>query len=156
MAKTPKKRMTEQDKLDWDNLYEYVRSNVLGYDSNQSLSTKMTLRLKGLSSNKFVENNNIKDTANYSLKVVLNTFKFCMPVIKKSLHSVSFKNEEHKFNYILKIVEQNLNTVYMRMKKAEQSKIQTETIDVSVATHSGAGYQKKTKSTSNKKLDELW
>ena len=44
----------------------------------------------------------------------------------------------------------------MRMKKAEQSKSQTENMDMSVATHTGADYQRKTKITSNKIFDELW
>lgn len=156
MAKQSKKTMSAQDKADWDELYNYVRYKVLGYDHNQSLSRTMVLRLKGLLSNKFIENNNIEDTANYSYSIVLTTFKFCSLDIQRGLRSNSFKDENHKFNYIIKIVEGNLNTVYLRMKKAEQSKSQTENMDMSVATHSGADYQRKTKITSNSKLDELW
>ena len=60
MART-KKHMSQQDKEDWENLYEYVRHNVLGYDENQSLSRPMVYRLKGLLNNKFMANNNIED-----------------------------------------------------------------------------------------------
>ena len=59
MARQTKKPMSEQDKVEWDNLYQYVRFNILGYDKNQSLSKKMVLRLRGLSFNKYMDNNNI-------------------------------------------------------------------------------------------------
>lgn len=156
MAKSVKKPMSSQDKLDWDELYDYVRFQVLKYDNNQSLTRTMVLRLKGLVNNKFIDNNNIPDTANYSYKVILNTFKFCILDIQKGLTSNSFKDENHKFNYIIKIVESKLNDVYIRMKTAEKSKSQTHNIDTTTATSSGAEYQRKTKATSNKKFESLW
>ena len=51
MARTTRKHMSKQEKADWDELYEYVRTEVMGYDQNQSLSSEMVLRLKGLLSN---------------------------------------------------------------------------------------------------------
>ena len=152
-----KQKMSEQDKKDWDTLYDYVRYNVLEYDSNQSLSKAMVLRLKGLLSNKFMENSNIENTANYSYITILNTFKFCMPDIQRGLHNNSFRDEMHKFNYVLKIVESRINDVYVRMKNANKAKDKTETLDMSTVTHnSGAKYQHKTETTSNNKLDDLW
>lgn len=155
MARTTKKHMTQQDKIEWEALYTYVRKNIMGYDENQSLSRSVVLRLKGLASNKFMENNNISDTANYSYQVILNTFKFCTPNIQKALRNNSFRDENHKVNYILKIVESNLNTVYIRMKNVEKSKQKTETISMETATHSGAEYQTKTEKVSEK-LNDLW
>lgn len=155
MANSTKKHMTQDDKKYWKELYEYVRRNVMGYDENQSLSKNMVLRLKGLLTNKFMANNNIADTANYSYKIVLNTFKFCMPDIQKGLRNNSFADENHKFSYVLKIVESNLNNVYMRMKNAEKAKEKTETMEMNVVTHSSAEYQAKTKETS-KRLNDLW
>lgn len=155
MAKANSKRMSKKDKADWDKLYEYVRHNVMGYDENQSLSKNMVLRLKGLLNNKFMANNNIPDTSNYSYETILLTFKFCMPDIQRGLRSTSFRDETHKFNYVLKIVESNINTVYMRVKNAEKSKQKTETMSVEVATYSGADYQTKSRKTSEK-LNDLW
>lgn len=154
MAKVAKKHMSKQDKEDWESLYEYVR-HILGYDENQSLSRSMVLRLKGLLNNKFMANNNIDDTANYSYQTVLNTFKFCTLDIQRGLRSNSFRDENHKFNYIIKIVESNLNTVYLRMKNVEKSKQKSETISMETATHSGAEYQTKTVKTSER-LKDLW
>ena len=155
MTKTTRKHMSIQDKEDWNALYEYVKTNILCYDENQSLSRTMVLRLKGLLSNKFIENNNISNTANYSYKTVLNTFKFCMPDIKRGLRSNAFRDENHKFNYVLKIVESNLNTVYMRMINVEKSKHKSQTISMETATHTGAKYQHKTEQTSER-LNDLW
>ena len=151
MAKT---KMTKQDKADWEELYEYVRHNVLGYDENQALSRTMVLRLKGLLNNKFIANNNIDDTANYSYRVIINTFKFCMPDIKRGLQNNRFKDEGHKFNYVLKIVESNINTVYMRMKNADKVKKEIENTNVDIQIYNGAEYKPKEKAKD--KFADLW
>ena len=155
MAKVNSKRMSVKDKENWTELYEYVRKNIMGYDENQSLSKNMVLRLKGLLTNKFMANNNIDDTSNYSYETILLTFKFCMPDIQRGLKGSSFRDETHKFNYVLKIVESNINTVYMRVKNSEKSKQKTETMNMDTATYSGADYQTKSRKTSER-LNDLW
>jgi len=150
-----KKKMSEQEKQDWENLYFYVKS-LLGYDENQALSSTMVLRLKGLLTNKFMENNNIASTANYSYETILNTFKFCSPDIQKALRTNNFKDESHRFNYILKIVEKNINTVYMRMKSVKKTKEEAENTTIDTANHTGAEYQRKTKEVNSKLLNDLW
>ena len=153
--KTSKKTMTEEEKIAWDILYSYVRKNILGYDENQALSSQMVLRLKGLLVNKFMENNNIKDTANYSYEVILNTFKYCSPQIMNALRTNNFRDERHKFNYVLKIVESNINTVYMKMKAAEKAKEETEKIDMIEIAEYVNTFKKKEKKN-NSRLDDLW
>ena len=148
-----KKKMSEKDKQDWESLYFYVR-NLLGYDENQALSKAMVLRLKGLSTNKFIENNNIQDGANYSYEVILNTFKFCSIDIKKALRTNSFKDEMHRFNYLLKIIEKNINTVYMKMKNFEKAKVEAQNTIVETPTHIGAEFKPKEKKTD--KFSDLW
>lgn len=155
MAKNVRKRMTKQEKKDWDELYDFVKKKILMYDENQSLSRTMVLRLKGLRSNKFIENGNIEDGANYSYQTILNAFKFCSLDIQRGLKSNDFSDEMHKFNYVLKIVESNINTVYVRMQQAEKSQNKTKNMDTTVATHTGASYQRKTKDVSHK-FDDLW
>lgn len=150
-----KKKMTEKEKQDWEELYFYVK-NLLGYDENQALSSTMVLRLKGLLTNKFMENGNIESTANYSYETILNTFKFCSQEIHKALKTKSWTSEQHKFNYILKIVEGNINNVYMRMKNVEKAKEEAKNTTVDTANHTGAEYQKKTKEMTNKLLNDLW
>ena len=150
-----KKKMSEKDKQDWEALYYYVK-NLLGYDENQALSSTMVLRLKGLLTNKFIENNNISSTANYSYETILTTFKFCSSDIQKALRTNRFADEQHKFNYILKIVEKSINTVYMKMKNVEKAKEEARNTTVEMPTHIGAEYQRKTKEVNNKLLNDLW
>ena len=148
-----KKKMTEKEKQDWEALYFYVK-NLMGYDENQALSSTMVLRLKGLLTNKFMENGNIESTANYSYEVILNTFKFCSPDIQRVLRTCNFKNEQHKFNYILKIVEQNINTVYVRMRNIQKAKEEAQNTTVEIPVHTGAEFKPKNKNTN--KFSDLW
>lgn len=149
-----KKKMTEEEKIAWENLYNYVKFNVMGYDNNQSLSSTMVLRLKGLLTNKFIENKNIENTANYSYETILNAFKYSYPDIKRVLSSNNFKDEIHKFNYVLKIVEKNINTVYVRMKNAEKAKEEAKNTMVEVVSHEGAAFKPKEKKKD--KFTDLW
>ena len=116
----------------------------------------MVLRLKGLLTNKFIENGNIKDGANYSYEVILNTFKYCSPQIQKALRTNSWTSESHKFNYVLKIVEGNINTVYMKMKNVAKAKEEAANTTIDTTNYTGAEYQRKTKETNNKLLNDLW
>ena len=146
--------MTKEEKLAWENLYNYVKSNIMGYDENQALSSMMVLRLKGLLTNKFIENNNIESTANYSYETILNAFKYSSLDIKKALRTNNFKDEMHKFNYVLKIVEKNINNVYMKMKNAEKAKEEAKNTMVEVPTHTGAEF--KPKENKKDKFTDLW
>lgn len=145
--------MTEEEKAAWENLYYYVK-NLLGYDENQALSNTMVLRLKGLLTNKFMENKKIETTANYSYETILNTFKFCSPDINKALRTNNFKDEMHRFNYLLKIVEKNINTVYMRMRNAQKAKEEAKNTSVEAPVHIGADYKPKEKKKD--KFTDLW
>ena len=148
-----KKKMTEKEKQDWDLLYTYVKE-LLGYDKNQALSSTMVLRLKGLLTNKFIENNNIESTANYSYEVILNTFKYCNLDIQKALKTNNFRDEMHRFNYLLKIVEKNINTVYVKMKNVEKAKEEAKNTVVEMPTHMAAEFKPKEKTTD--KFSNLW
>ena len=149
-----KKKMTTEEKIAWENLYNYVKLNIMGYDENQALSSTMVLRLKGLLTNKFIENKNIQDGANYSYDVILNTFKFCRVDIEKALRTNRFADEQHKFNYLLKIVEKNINTVYMKMKNSQKAKEEARNTTVEIATHTGAEF--KAKESKKDKFADLW
>lgn len=146
--------MTEQEKQDWESLYMYVKKNIMGYDENQALSSSMVLRLKGLLTNKYMENNNIESTANYSYQTVLNTFKFCSLNIQNALRTNRFKDESHKFNYILKIVENNINNVYIRMKNAEKAKEEAKNTMIEAPVHTGAEFKPREKKKD--KFENLW
>ena len=146
--------MSEKEKIAWDELYTYVRKNIMGYDDNQALSSTMVLRLKGLLTNKFIENKNIEASANYSYDTILNAFKYSSLDIQRALRTNHFNDEMHKFNYILKIVEKNINTVYMKMKNAEKAKEEAKNTTIEAPTHTGAEFKPREKKKD--KFTDLW
>ena len=138
----------------WDELYTYVKKNIMNYDDNQALSSAMVLRLKGLLTNKFMENGNIQSTANYSYETILNAFKYSSPDINRVLRINNWADEMHKFNYVLKIVEKNINTVYVRMKNAEKAKEEAKNTIIAAPTHTGAEFKPREKKKD--KFTDLW
>lgn len=155
VTKEKVRKMTKQEKEEWDALYEYVRTRVMGYDGKQKLEPYIVLRLKGLAEGKAVANRKTKATACYSYLLILNTFKYCMPDIQRAVSRISFKDTCGKFNYIMRIVENNINTVYIRMKDAEKAKAEAQESDVSYAANYVNMFKAK-KTNSTKKLDDLW
>lgn len=156
MDKRPRTRMSKQEKEDWDCLYDYVRYNVMGYDENMSLPRNWVLRLKGMAVGKHMANNYQKDMAKYPFSVILNAFKYSMPEIQRALSNVSFADSNHRFNYIMRIVDSNLNTVYMRMKNVEKAKREAER-EVTVAdTHQAVEYKPSKKTERKDRFADLW
>lgn len=149
-----RKKMSKEESQDWEELYYYVKDNIMGYDENQALSKNMVLRLKGLLTGKFIENKNIKDISNYSYKTILTTFKYCRSDIEKAFRTKSFQDESHKFNYALVVVENNINTVYLRMKNVEKAKEEAKSVVVDIPTHTGAEFKPREKKTD--KFSDLW
>lgn len=149
-------KLTQEEKTEWDELYQYVKKEILQYDKSQSIPPSLVLRLKGLSTGKFIENNNIPDKAKYSYKIILYAFQIHKQAILISIRNKEFKSEANKFNYICKIIENNLNDVYIRVCSAEKAKTKTEEAKLDNLSHDGAEYQKTEYKNDNKKLNNLW
>ena len=147
-----KKKMSEEEKEQWDELYSYVKG-LMGYDDKTSLSRTEVLKLKGLTRGQFIANNNQQELAEYSFYEILVTFKVCKFDIIRGFRSNSFKSNGHKFNYMIKIVEGNLSTVRERLKQREQAEQKIENVEVNMIE--GATYKKKTKEVRNKRLEGL-
>lgn len=144
-----------EKKEEFDKLYRYVKKNVMKYDENQSLPPQFVLRLKGLSKGKFIENKKIPNSANYSYEIILATFKICKKKIDYAIRTKDFKSESQKFNYILAIVSNNLNDVYLRYlnKKKQSDKVDILKID---EQFDETMYKRKTKDIENDRLKNIW
>ena len=149
-------KMTSIEKEQWDRLYQYVKKEILMYDDSQSIPPNLVLRLKGLTTGVLIYNKREKEKANYTYDTVLYTFQICKPKIMEVLSRKTFENERQKFNYICRIVENNLNDVYLRLKKINKSDDEIQSVDTSIISHDGGKYQKKTEEMKNKRLDDLW
>lgn len=148
--------MTEKEKEQFGELYRYVKTEVMNYDSKQSLPSSFVLGLKGLATGKVVENKRQKDRANYGYDIVLLAFKLSKNKISYAIRTKDFKSEQQKFHYIRKIVEDELNNAYLLNKRYEEEKSKVDQINIiNLANNQNANYIKKTTKV-NDKLKDLW
>lgn len=149
-------KMTAAEKEQWYKLYQYVKKEILMYDKSQSIPSNLILRLKGLSKGKYMENRSQKDKADYSYEIILYAFQISRPAIISALNGKTFDTEMQKFNYICRIVENNINDVYIRLNNVKASVKKTQNIDTKIFENKGSKYSKKTVDVDNPKLKDLW
>ena len=147
--------MAKQQKQDWNNLYEYVKTEILHYDKEQALSKMTVLKLKGLSDGQCIANSKAGKKADYSFEIILYTFKICKSKIEYALQTKTFENEEKKISYIMAIVSNNINDVYNRITNAKKSQVKTENVNLNTQTHESAEFTEK-EHKENKRLKDLW
>lgn len=139
--------------LDWEELYNYVKLDILKY-KDKKMPKSIVLRLIGLKDGKFYANNKVKSEATYDYKLILLTFKLMKGTILNCLSNTEIKNEQHKVNLIMKIVENEINNVKDRIESKQKSEEKLLNIDFTHQIHEQSNYTKK--STVNKKLKKLW
>lgn len=147
----------EKEKTPWYELCEYVKSEILEYDANQMFPKYLALKLQGLKKGQHIANNYCEKNANYDDYTLLCTFKLCKKRIVDYLHSNDkrIKDEKHKINLIIKMIEPEINDVYMRLQRAEKVKSKVEQESFENQGNTNAGYVTKTKEV-NDKLKNLF
>lgn len=146
-----------KENKDWNELYQYIKKEILSYDDSMKLSSYMVLRLQGLRNGTYSANRNSKvflSTDGYPYKTILLTFKTKKPDIVKSLKTVNFKDEQHKTNYMITIISNNINDVCLRIKEKEKSKERLNNIEISLPK-SKDEYLNKTDLSNNKIANAL-
>ena len=143
---------------DWDELCEYVKKEILGYDDNMKFPKYLALRLKGLERGQYIAKNTNKKIANYDYFTILCTFKICRNKIldyyKKN--EAKIKDEQHRINLAMLFVEQSINDVYLKIKKYKESKEKIDKIEnndinnLSYDEHVNSNYHRKTTKVSDK------
>lgn len=146
--------MTKQEQKEWDELYQYIKKDILKYDDKMILPRWFVLRLKGLKDGKFCANKKTKSLGEYSFYIILLTFKINKFNIINSINNNKFKDEKHKINYIMAIIENNINDTCQRLNKLKKAEQKCEDMDVFI-NNNKANYNKKTKSVTNSRLKGL-
>lgn len=147
-------KMTKQELEEWNELYEYVRNDILKYDK-MALPKQLVLRLKGLKDGKFIANKKTKALGDYSFKIILMTFKINKYEIINALKDKSkFKDESHMINYLMAIAEKKINDTYSRLNRLEKSQEKGENLKITTSEDK-AEYKHKTKEIKNSRLKEL-
>jgi len=148
-------KMSLQEKEEWNELYEYVKKEILRYDENMKLPKNLILRILGLKNGKFIANKKTKALGDYSFKIILMTFKINKYEIVNALADKSkFKDESHMINYMMAIIEKKINDTYSRLNRLEQSQIKGENLEITESENK-AEYKQKTKEIKNSRLKEL-
>lgn len=151
-TKVKRKKMSEEEKRDWDKLYFYVHDVIMGYDEKTALDRYFVLRLKGLTEGKFIANNRTKLYGEYTFKEILATFIYCKSEIVKGLTFNDFKDNQHKINYIMFLVELQLNMIRERIRNKVKEEKQIEQVEI--VEQSKIKYVKKDKKKKQNKLLE--
>ena len=147
--------MSEEEKK-FKELCEYVKKEIMGYDENQKLSKHMCLRLRGMKDGKFIANKTTPSMAHYSYDIILLTFKYIKHHgLDNLLIGKKFKSEEHKFNYIMVIISNNINTVYNKVKKIREEQNRSDNIKVVELPNYKNKYESTPKKV-NKDLEKFW
>ena len=155
MAKEVKEKMTEQEKKDWNELYQYVKLEILGYDKDMKIPNYLALRLKGLKNGKFMCNNKTNNFADYTFEEILLTFKINkIAIINATKNTVKFKDEKHRINYIMAIVENKINDVALRNREIKFEIEKSKGIEINLNDNK-ADYVHKTKNVKNSRLKGL-
>lgn len=144
---------------DWKSLCEYVKKQILEYDDNMKFPTYLALKLQGLKKGQNIANNNIEQQAQYDDYTLLCAFKLCRNKIVNYLHSNAskIKDENHKINLITKIVEPEINDVYIRIQQNKQANSKLESSSIDNQFNKTAEYQSSnTVKPIGDKLKNLW
>jgi len=158
--KTPKPSTTRKEvkghinDQDLDDLYRYVKDEILQY-KDKKMPNDMMGRLIGLKEGKFYANNNNGSEGTYDYKLILLTFKLMKGTILSYIDNTEFKNERHKINGIMKIIESEINNVKDRLNAAKKSEEKTINVDISNQLNEQSTYKRKSKNK-NDSLKDLW
>jgi hypothetical protein len=107
----------QSELVDWSDLYEYIRLGIFSYDKTMALSTYLVKRLKEL-------------RLNYSYKIILETFKIQTKTILYWINTKRELDTEYKkINYMMAIIKNNINDVYLKSKRQNMPNIVNINID---------------------------
>ena len=154
-AKVKRKKMSEEEKKDWNELCEYFKKEILGYGDDMKFPKFLALRLKGLQTGNFIVNKNNKLQGNYTFQEILLTCKYSKLDIMIGFRSNSFVDEKHKINYAMSIIESNLNTIKERLKSRERQEKQIEQIEIAEQSKIKYVNKKDKKKKPNKLLEGI-
>ena len=127
------KEIRDKENKEWDDLYQYVKKEILGYEECQNLSPFQIRILKQLRNGEYIVRNKQMVNKGYSYKVILFTFNFKNRDILAAIQGKTFNDEKHKFNYIMVIVNNSINDIYKRYLRTLKDKKDTVDDDINVS-----------------------
>ena len=139
-----------------DEIYDYIRFELLNIDETKSLNRYFMVKLNELRKGVYLgmKEFDVGVKTEYEYPYILATFKFCKKKILDAFIGKSFKNDSAKAIYALAIVKNNIDYV---IDKILNSKKQIEKSEISVTPQLEDDMPEyKSKSQIDKKLKDLW
>ncbi|NFF75927.1 hypothetical protein FCV38_02740 [Clostridium sporogenes] len=116
----------KSNELKWfDELYNHIKI-ILGYTDEQLLPNYLITRLQDLRNGTVMQKGIgriVKSKEGYRYEVILDTFLSQSDKIEWAFNNKQFKNEKNKINYMMAIIENNINDNYIYFKEKENSQI---------------------------------
>lgn len=113
------------DYNEWCKVYDYFRYQVLGYKNGMQLPKFCKNKIQGLRVGDFVLKKGKKIELNsdgYPYKIILITMMMTRNDMEYALKTKVFKSENEKIAYLIGIIMNNINDVYLRILEGEKSK----------------------------------
>lgn len=114
------------NELKWfDELYLHVKV-ILDYTDEQLLPNYLITRLQDLRNGTVMQKGIgriVKSKEGYRYEVILDTFLSQSDKIEWAFNNKQFKNEKNKINYMMAIIENNINDNYIYFKEKENLQI---------------------------------
>jgi hypothetical protein len=151
------KSLLSEENSEWDAVYQYFRSDILGLGKTTPLDQHTIKRLLGLRLGTYYpQGNNTRILKRgYDFKTILLTLKVIKSKVRPYINSTQFANNKHKTDGIMRFVTGEINDVQKRLdatKKAEKKlhEIKTEQVDYKQQ------YKKKGDNKKNQNIDALF
>lgn len=122
-----------KERKELDKVCDYLKEEILGYDKQQAIDSRIVQRIQGIRSGQHLPSKNSKvyfSENGYDYDTILLTFKVKKPDILYALGSTRFKNEQHKMDYIIVIIQNSINDVYIRRKEKVESDKRVDEIKI--------------------------
>lgn len=139
----------------WDKCYLYAKE-LSGVKVGQNLSQHFVMRLRGLRVGKYYPaGNNVKGIKRgYDYETILMTMKFASGAIRKALGEMSFQNDSHRIDYMMKIVTTNVNFIAGKVDASRVMNAKLKLMEIETKEEDRADYIKKG-STDDNKVDQM-
>ena len=113
---TKQKELDQIEKQKFNEVDVYIAAEILGYEIGQITPPFLKKRVKKLAES-------------YDYEVI----KLCFETLKNDLHyylnNRDFHDEQHKVNYIMVVIENNINDVYKKWKREKTTQMKQKKMD---------------------------
>ena len=160
------RKVSPEEQNWWDALYMYVKNDILELDPKLHLSQYTILRLKGMAQGCFVAQDRAEYDLTYGYRVVLAAFTKMAPLIKYGFQTKTFKDLQHKINWMMVVVEPHLNEAFLNeeseRQRVEDLKQQTSEVNEDIERYQQTNQyinsttEFKEAKTWDKKHEDMW